>query len=95
MKKLLALGILLVSGQASAFGVNLQESGEMQVSQLVRREATSVKCEFVEPRCIIEGIRFGIQYPGQSLEDVEVMMTNSTTTALANAKRLKENGFCK
>ena len=95
MKKLLLGTLLLSASQAFAFGVNLHEEGTMSVDQLVEMVADHVQCEQVEPRCILMGKGYGIQYPGQKVNEVTLTQTHNAAYSAQLLAKLKEDGFCK
>ena len=87
--------LLLSTTQAFAFGVNLHEEGTMSVDQLVEMGADHVQCEQVEPRCILMGKGYGIQYPGQKVNEVTLTQTHSASYSAQELAELRQNGFCK
>lgn len=94
MKKLI-LSIILLSGtNAFAYGINLNQEGMMTVGKLVELEAEYVQCNNPKPKCIFSGIQYGIQYPGQSIEEVSLTLGVSVTDVFKKLKDLKESGFC-
>jgi hypothetical protein len=95
MKKTI-IGLLLLSAtSAFAFDVNLSEQGIMSVDELVEMGADHVQCAQVEPRCILMGTSYGIQYPGQKLSDVVLTRTTDGSYSASLLKKLKNEGFCK
>ncbi|MDC1174432.1 hypothetical protein OAT67_03510 [Bacteriovoracaceae bacterium] len=95
MKKTI-LGILILStANAFAFGVNLGEQGIMSVDELVEMGAEHVQCTQVEPRCVLMGTNYGIQYPGKSIKEVVLTETSMGSYAASQLKKLKQDGLCK
>jgi hypothetical protein len=95
MKKLILCSLLLSTVNAFAFGVNLSEQGVMSVEKLVEMGADHVQCNQVEPRCVLMGNDYGIQYPGQKIEDVVLTQTSDGAYAARYLERLKKTGLCK
>jgi len=95
MKKTI-LGILLLStANVFAFGVNLAEQGTISVDELVEMGAENVQCAQVEPRCVLMGASYGVQYPGQKINDVVLTETSMGSYAATQLKKLKKDGLCK
>ncbi|MBT4793339.1 MAG: hypothetical protein HON90_17340 [Halobacteriovoraceae bacterium] len=95
MKKTLLAILLLSTANAFALGVNLSEQGVMSVDNLVDMGAEHVQCAQTEPRCILMGTGYGIQYIGQTIKDVVLTNTTDGGYAASQLKRLKAAGFCK
>ena len=94
MKTLIATIAILASVQSHAFEVNLSEYSSMSVEKLLEMGADTVTCKGSQPRCILRGHAFGIQYPGQSLNDVTYTQTSSSSYAATRLKEIKDAGFC-
>jgi hypothetical protein len=95
MKKTLLAILLLSTANAFAFGVNLAEQGVMAVNDLVDMGAEHVQCAQTEPRCILMGTGYGIQYVGQTIKDVVLTHTTDGSYSATQLKKLKAAGFCK
>lgn len=95
MKKILAATTLLTSLNGFAFDVNLTEQGTMSVDQLVEMGAEHVQCAQMEPRCLLMGTKYGIQYPGQKVSEVTLSEASTAPYAATLLKRLRQDGFCK
>ena len=95
MKKTI-LGLLLLSTtSAFAFGVNLSEQGQMSLDELVEMGTENVQCTQTEPRCILMGTSYGIQYMGQKINEVVLTETSMGSYAASQLKKLKQDGLCK
>ncbi len=67
----------------------------MSVDELVGMGAEHVQCAQVEPRCVLMGTGYGIQYVGQSISDVILTQTSTGSYAASQLKKLKQDGLCK
>jgi len=94
-KTILTTLIALSSTNAFAFGVQLENNQVVTLSELEGTGTTHVSCGDVEPRCILLGTKYGIQYPDQSLDDVELIYGGSIQSAVSGLKSLKDAELCK
>lgn len=95
MKKMILCSVILATVNSYAFDVNLEEKGMMTVNELVEIGAENVRCGKSSPQCILAGNKYGIQYQGQKVEDVELTEVFSGSSAIVALKKLKRAGFCK
>jgi hypothetical protein len=86
--------LFLSSANSFAFGVNLTETGTMLVKKLVEIGAESVECQQTQPRCILQGRRYGIQYIGQAFKDIVFTTAIDEDQAAMNLTILKNDGLC-
>jgi len=95
MKNFLTTTALLTSLNGFAFDVNLTEQGTMSVDQLVEMGVEHVQCAQTEPRCLLMGAKYGIQYPGQKVNEVALSEASTMSYAATVLKGLRRDGFCK
>ncbi len=90
---IIGLICVLPNVEASDFGVNLEEKGMMLVDDLVDMGAKYVQCENQLPKCIIKSASYiGIQYEGQTLDEVsDIRVANSFKAVI----ELKEQKICR
>lgn len=95
MKSVVAILILMSSGTAFAYQAKLSDLQTVSVEELVNGGATHVTCEDSGPRCVFQGSKYGVQYPGQTLK--EVVWTNAYTNddAVVKISEIKSKGLCK
>ena len=85
--KFLLLSTLLSTTNVFAFGLNLTENKKVTIEELLELRVDYVQCENAEPRCLLMGKSYGIQYPGQSISDVHLTETVSTNSAFNSIKK--------
>lgn len=93
-KTILSTIIFLASTSAFAYQVNLADRQVISVENLVQTDATHVTCENQTTRCVLSGTKFGIQYPGQSYEDIQFSRVYSAEDAVEQVLKLKEMDLC-
>lgn len=94
MKKIFLTLITLSSVNAFAFGVDLNQEGVMSVDQLNDMGAEYVQCSNPKPKCILNGGQYGIQYPGQELDEVSFSRATTYDGSIVQLKKLKDLGMC-
>lgn len=96
MKKLITvLALVGATSNVYAFDAQLESGQSVSVQELVESGVDKVACRDVEPRCILMDTEVGIQYPGQTLEDVEMDNKYNDDAAIRYVRMLKEEGLCK
>lgn len=95
MKKTIIGLLLLSTTSAFAFGINLEEQGIMSVDELVEMGAEHVQCAQTAPRCVLMGTSYGIQYPGQKINEVVLTSASTGSYAASQLNKLNQNGLCK
>ena len=95
MKTKILILALLGSVNVYAFGVQLDNNQTVTLAELDGSGATHISCGSGEPRCILIGDQYGIQYPGQEFNEVVLTETYSASKAMEEVQTLKDNGLCK
>jgi len=95
MKKVIFGLLSFISVNAFAYEATLTEKQTVSIEDLVQGGVTQVTCENPEPRCVFQGIKYGVQYPGQSLKDVVWTNAFSNEEAADKITEIKSKGLCK
>lgn len=94
MRKVLIIIMLASSANAFGYQATLGDQQTVSVDSLVKGGATYVTCENPKPRCYLKGYQYGIQYPGQTLDEVKLTNDFSTEGAAEKLVDLKSKGLC-
>ena len=94
-KVITVLALLGATSNVYAFDAQLESGQSVTVQELVDSGVDKVACRDVEPRCILIDTEVGIQYPGQTLADVEMDNKYNDDAAISYVRMLKEEGLCK
>ena len=94
MKKIIFIIVGLMSANAFGYQATLEDQQTISVDSLVKGGVTYVTCEDPKPRCFLKGYQYGIQYPGQTLDEVKLTNDYSTEGAAEKLVDLKSKGLC-